>query len=303
MLFYTDLQLSGKTPRHRVDDYPSALVEKVAEIYERATAERCEFVVFGGDFFNNHKIFSYDVINRVMEPICSSDLTTYVVLGQHDVHGYNPKTYETSTMAFMARHCEKLEVMWGPTEVGEVELWPCHVWEKLEDAKGKMMPPGRVNVLVAHQSITNKKKFFDVESTADFGVGCPYDLVLSGHMHDGYDTHVVDGTTFCNPGAVSRGAMDEIDRVPMVAVIEVGAGRPPAVRLLPIECVKPGSDVFGQDVAEIVRDMSEFDANAFVRGMDELEAESVDVYDLVQKAGKEEGIPKPVLAYIDSKRK
>jgi len=163
---------------------------------------------------------------------------------------------------------------------------------------------GVVNVLVAHQSLTNKRKFFDVESTADYGVGCPYDLVLSGHMHDGYDTHVVDGTTFCNPGAMSRGAMDEIDRMPAVAVIDVWPNNAGAlaVELVPLTSAKPGSEVFGQDVAEVVRDMSEFDTTAFVRGMDEIEAESVDVHEMVQKVGQEEGIPKPVLEYIDSKR-
>jgi DNA repair exonuclease SbcCD nuclease subunit len=299
-IFYTDLQLSGQTPRHRIDDYPSALVDKVRETYEIADREKCAFVVFGGDFFNAHKIFSYDIISRVMEVICASDLETYAVLGQHDIHGYNPDTFATSTIAFMERHCGSFHVIWEPIAVGCVELWPCHVWEDLEAMKGKTMVPGKANVLVAHHALTNKKKFFEVVSTADYGKGCPYDMVMSGHMHDGYATHAVEKTVFCNPGAVSRGALDEIDRIPQVAVVDAINKD---VKMVQLRCAKPGNEVFGQDVAEIVRDMSGYDASAFVGGMNDLEAGSVDVHELIQKAGKEEGIRKEVLVYLDSKRK
>jgi DNA repair exonuclease SbcCD nuclease subunit len=281
------------------------LVTKVAEAYAIAQREGCEFVIFGGDFFQAHKIFSYHIINEVMDIICGAGVWTYAVLGQHDVRGYNPETYKTSTMAFMARHCGKFEVLWEPKEIGGLTFHPCHVWEDLEEAK-RVAFQGGYHVLVAHQSLTNKKKMFDVVSTKDYGVGCPYQLVLSGHMHDGFEPHRVSDTWFCNPGGLARRAIDEIDRVPMVAIIEAEPGQKPEVEpvLSQIElfCAKPGSEVFAKGVAEVAREMDDFDATAFVEDIEKFEASSVDVFDLVSQIGLKEKVDPEVLAYIEGKR-
>jgi hypothetical protein len=206
-------------------------------------------------------------------------------------------------MAFMARHCGRFHVLWEPATVADVRLWPCHVWNNLEGTKGEKMDGGVLNVLVAHQSLTNKKKMFDVVSTADYGVGCPYRLVLSGHMHDGYDVHDVDGTTFCNPGGMARRAIDEIGRMPQVAVVEGEAGGSLSVELVGLRSARPGAQVFGEGVAEVAREMDGFDPTAFVSDIEKFEVSSVDVFDLVRQAGRKEGVRDEVLAYIEGKRR
>jgi len=52
IVFYTDVQLSGQTPLHRVDDYQGALVAKLNEVYSEARRRNADFVVCGGDLFN-----------------------------------------------------------------------------------------------------------------------------------------------------------------------------------------------------------------------------------------------------------
>ena len=303
LFFYTDPHLTCIPPKHRADNYAEAVIAKLAEAYEVAVSEGCEFVVMGGDLFNHHRIFSYELINSLMDIMCLSDLKTYMVIGQHDIHGYNPDTFGSSTLAFVERHCSQLQVLWEPTEVGEVVLYPSHVWQNIELAlKPASLDDSKVNILVAHHLLNDKRLAFEVVPTSMFGDG-PYDVVLSGDLHMGFESHEIKGRWFCNPGALARRAIDEVGRIPKVAVIEVEKGRIPIIDQRPLNSTKPGSEVFNQDVMEILqKSMDDFDPTKFVDNIEAFEAESVDIHELVQKVGLSKNIPRPVLDYLQGKR-
>jgi DNA repair exonuclease SbcCD nuclease subunit len=303
LLFYTDPHLTCIAPQHRVDDYGASIIAKLRESYGLAVAEGCEFVVMGGDLFNHHRIFSYELINDLMDIMCGSNLKTYMVIGQHDVYGYNPDTFKSSTLAFVARHCGQLQVLWEPVTVGEVVLHSSHVWDDVQNAlKPKSLDKSKVNILVAHHLISDQRKIFDTVPTTFFGDG-PYDVVLSGDLHTGFEPHEVKGKWFCNPGALARRAIDEADRVPRVAVIEVGKGSIPVFDLRTLDSVKPGAEVFGQNIIEVLsQNRAGFDPTKFVENIEAFETESVDIYELVQKVGTAKGIRQPVLDYLRSKQ-
>ena len=304
-LFYTDLHLSGQSPRHRVDDFPNTLLNKLEETYAIARSQNCDFVVFGGDLFNTHRIYSYDVINRAMDIICDGDIDTYSVVGQHDLNGYNKNTFKTSALAFVTARCGRFHILWEPVAVNGVHLCPSHVWDTLEDSSDWGMRSDCYNVLVAHHLLTNKKAMFDVVNTTEYvkTCECPYDLVLSGDLHDGYETHETEGVWFCNPGSLARRATNDAHRHPQVAVIEtVGPGLPPAIDIHRLECAESGDIVFGESIAEVVRAKGDFDADSFVDDILAFEAESSDVHELVQKIGSERGIRSEVLRYLAGKK-
>lgn len=302
-LFYTDVHATCVAPRHRIDDYGKAVVAKLAEVYAMAESEGCEFVVMGGDMFNAHRLFSYELLNDMMDVLCGSRLATHAVVGQHDVHAYNPDTFRTSTLAFVEHHCDRFHVMWGKTEaVPGVVLHPSHVWDKVEDAMAEDTDSSKVNVLVAHHLLFNGKKMFETVPTASLGGG-RYDLVLCGDLHTGFDTHEVGGTWFCNPGALARRSVDEIDRQVSVAVVEVEKGSIPLIEMRSLRSVRPGREVFGRDFIDgVARPAQHADPSAFVAGMEEFEATAVDVHELVQSVGRAQGIRKEVLEYLAGKR-
>ena len=306
LLFYSDMQLSGKRPRHRVDDYPRALVTKMAEVYATASRHGCEFVVFGGDFFNSHRVFSYELICDAMEIVCGSDLVTYAIVGQHDVYGYNPETFKSSTLAFMTRLCPQFKVLWEPTTHGCVRLHASHVWDDLENSRRVSFDGSEyVEVLVAHHLLSKGKQMFDVVSTADFGHGCPYDLVLSGDLHTGYPPHQVDSTWFANPGAMARQKIAEIERPVRCAVIDVELGVDPIIEYIPVVSAQPGTKVFGESFTEVVRGTdatTEFDPTTFLGIMEKFEATSADIYELVRQAAHEARLKPACLEYLMSKK-
>ena len=305
-VFYTDVHLSGQTPHHREDDYQAALVAKMEEIYQTAVDERVDFLICGGDLFNSHRIFSYELLNPIMDAMCDSGLPTYFVVGQHDIIGYNATTYKSSTLAFVVERCNNVKVIWEPTDIGDVQLHASHVWEDPKDASKALLDSSKVNILVAHHLLTNKQTMFDTVNTGDFAkwmsaAGADYDMVLSGDLHDGYDTHEVNGMWFCNPGSIARQAISDIKRMPRFAVIEAEPGEIPIIDVRPVKCAEPGDKVFGESATEVMRTKGTFDPTAFVKEVEDFEVESADIYELVQKVGQTKKIRKPVLDYIASK--
>ena len=306
--FYTDVHLSGQTPVHREDDYQQALIDKLEEIYNTSVSEGVDFLVCGGDLFNSHRIFSYELLGPVMDIMCDSGLKTYFAIGQHDILGYNPTTYKSSTLAFVIERCGALNIIGDSVKVGDICLHSSHVWANPMDAANKPMDKDRVNVLVAHHLLTNKKTMFEVVNTGDFAKemrkgGANYDIVLSGDLHDGYDLHEDDGMWFCNPGSLARQAISDSKRMPRYAVIEAEPGEIPIIDVRDVKCAKPGDDVFGEKAAEVMRSLTKggFDPTAFVKGVEDFEIESADIHELVQKVGRSKKIRKQVLDYIATK--
>jgi len=299
--FFTDIHLSGVNPRHRVDDFPKTMLAKLREVYEVSNALGCEFVTFGGDFFNSHRIFSYEVISEAMDVMCDTDLKTYACIGEHDLFGHSPNTYQSSTLAFMVRRCANFCILFDPMPLSDVVLHAKHEWENMQEAMKRTVDPTKLNVLICHELITNRRAMFDVIDTNTLNP-CPFDIVLSGDLHDGYDVHEVGNTFFCNPGALARRAINDLNRTPQFAVIEAEKGQMPVIQLKQLSCAKPGNEVFGESIAEMVKNTDEFDGNAFTEEMLDFEADSVDVHELIQKIGTKNGVRKEVLDYLAQKR-
>lgn len=304
--FYTDAHFSGQTPKHRVDDYQDALIAKLEEIYATAKSEDADFMVGCGDFFDSHRIFNYELLTSIVDIICDSGIHTYFIVGQHEIYGYNPHTYKSSTLSFLVNICSGLEIVWEPIRVGDVKLYPSHVWEDPKDASRFALDDDAVNILLAHHLLTNKKTMFETVNTGDFAKwmregGADYDMVLSGDLHDGYDLHEVDGMWFCNPGSLARRAINDIKRKPQFVMIEAEYGEIPIIDVRHVKCAQKGEEVFGETAAEVMRNSTKFDPTAFVREIEEFEVESADIHELVQKVGSAKGIRKEVLDYISTK--
>lgn len=299
-LFYTDSHLTGHTPRHRIDDYPKSLTNKIHEVYQVAKEESCEFVAFGGDFFDSHRIFNYDVISETMDAVCDSNLITYAVIGEHDLYGHNPHTFSSSTLSFFTRRCRKMQILNEPLDLGEGILHPKHEWQKMSEVMNVPVDKTRLNILICHELLSDKTAMFDVVLTSS--LHSPYDLTVSGDLHHGFDAHEANGAWYCNPGSLARKASNESVRFPQVAIIDIKKGSVPQITMRRLTCAKPGAEVFGETIAEIAREKGDEASNNFADEMLGFEAVSSDIHDLVQVAGKKKGIRQEVLDYLATKK-
>lgn len=298
--FYTDIHLAGENPRHRIDDFPKALIEKQREAYHVFEEEGCEFVGFGGDWFNNHRIFSYDVIADSMDIVCGSRLKTYMCVGEHDLYSHNMDTYRSSTLSFFVRRCGQINILWEPTRVGDIVLFGKHEPDKIHDIIALPKDPKDINVMLCHELITCNQAPFDMINTNTLR-NTGFDLILSGDLHDGYPVHQVDGTWFANPGSLARRTTADADRFPQIAIVTIEKGSV-QVEYRRLKCGKPGVDVFGESIAEIAKEGITGDATTFTDELLKFEAESTDIHDLVQKVGQSTGLKQNVLDYLKTKR-
>lgn len=299
-LFYTDLHLHNVAPRHRKDEYSQSILEKLAEIYATGKSRGVDFVVFGGDFFDVHRMYSYDVISDAMTTICSSGLETYAIVGQHDLKGYNLDTYAKSTLAFLERHCQSWHTLWKEHEIGDIVLFPCHANGSIEGTLKKPISSNKVPVLIAHLLLYDQPSKFSTISTSSVGDN-PFALILSGDLHCGFEAHDINGTVFCNPGAVARKATSD-NREVKCLIVEVDSAGGVSIESVPLASAKKYDDVFDESFVETVKQTAKMDASGFVSEILELEMDAVDAFELLEKVGKQKGVRKEVLDLIMAKR-
>jgi len=298
-LFYTDLHLNPKNPRHRIDDFPAALLAKLREIYSIAESEKVDFVIFGGDFFNAYRTYSYRLFIDAIDAIT---VKTYGIIGQHDLKGYNYETLKTSSLGFFEYFCDNFQTIYEPLDFDDALICPCHVYDDLKIIASQPVSRKKKSILVAHKLLSDKEEVFDTFSTAS--LACNFNLCLAGDYHMGFSQHTVGDTLYYNPGSIARISTKDIGRQVKVALIRCEAGKPIEIREIPLTSAKPAEEVFGESIIEEVREQvqMQMDASSFTNGFAELERESTDVFDLLEKIGKKKAIRKPVMDYIMSKR-
>ena len=101
---------------------------------------------------------------------------------------------------------------------------------------------------------------------------------------------------------MARLAINETERKLKVGVLTAIPGQPVAVEEFPLQSAKPASEVLSTTFLESVREHAGMDAGKFIEQIMSIESESVDIFDLVEKAASQKGVKKEVINYILSKR-
>lgn len=302
-LFYTDLHLHAKQPRHRADIYSVSVLKKLEEIYEIARREAVDFVVFGGDFYHTWRIFSYDIINAAMEIMCNEGIPTLGIVGQHDVYGYNRETYLKSTLCFQEKHCPSFRTLWEPEDMGEVVLYPVHCLDDFEKCFSFDVTRKKKSVLLVHKLLCNSHQPFDVYRTSDYE--WPYSLVLSGDLHSGFPVHWVGKTILANPGSIGRPNRKDMQRMPKVLIIEGHPKKEIYIREILLKNAQPFDTIFKAGVLDEFGEgalSGTIDTSKFVSSVEGIQNEPADIFELIEQRGQQGAVSKEVLDYLLSKR-
>ena len=304
----TDTHFTDYVPVHRRDDYVSALVEKARWSWGKAEDLGADAMLHTGDFFTRQRINNYAVMGEIAEIIESAPFPTFACLGEHDLYGHNPDTLADSSLGFILRFCKKLKIVNDPVVFGCAQIHAKHEWQKMDAAASAVTDPSLFTILLCHELITNKKMAYGTTDTASLTL--PFDLVCSGDLHNGYDTHKVGKTWYVNPGSMARQNTSE-KRQPKMAVIDVDAGCEPIIKDVFIEPARPYTEVFGVGIAETVKKMeSAVGGSAFTESLKSFSTDRTDIYRLIEEAestsmsehGVEGGIPRDVMAYLKRKK-
>lgn len=236
-LYFGDPHIRGTSPQNRTDDYKTALIAKLREVFELARVHNVKAIIQPGDTFDRPEVSS-GILLEFADVLAESPVPIYTTPGNHDLYSYNLDTFKRTSLAVLERLVPQLHVIQKPDkptyfEEGEggfgVQLTFTPYSSRIDiDGYGyshevENVPADVFTLHVAHGMLLDHEPPFD-RFTLVQDVETNADLVLTGHDHTGYGVFQRrDGKTFANLGSLTRlsASRAEIERHIEVALIEI----------------------------------------------------------------------------------
>lgn len=289
-LLMGDIHLSDRPPSACTEDYLDDLFALLAETVTLAKRRKVTAVIWAGDVFH-HKTpgrTSHATVRRLIDLARTYPCPVLVVPGNHDLaHDRLSSIEEGQPLGVMlAAGAVRLLQGWVDQSAGDVLPGPVApvygvpwlmrfddalVADAFADWRDRLQlprePADRASLMpglvVAHaplyppgQELTFENYPARKWAAAMGNVGSVY----YGHVHEPHGVYTVDGVTFANPGALSRGSLHEhnLTRDVQVALWDAGSGE---FELVTVPH-KSAEQVFRLDVAradQVARaDLSDF---------------------------------------------
>lgn len=234
ILYFTDTHIRGTNPKNRTDNFTQALANKISEIIELTNDLEIDYIIHGGDLFDRPDL-SVAVVSRFAKLLRKIKAPFYIVCGNHDIFGHNPKTIDRTMLGLL----DSLDFINVIEEGKKVIL-------KKDDIKVQLT--GQPYVYDIDLEPKDRYLITEVDLDVDYAIhvvhgmlldkpfvkGVPYTLIdeikqtnanitLSGHYHAGFKTQIIDGKYFINPGSLVRitNSLEEISRAPKAVLIDL----------------------------------------------------------------------------------
>lgn len=226
-----DVHLADRQPSSRVAGYTEQILGKISFAADLAK-EHGVPLVFAGDVFhikaaskNSHKLVqaTHDALGGV---------EAIVLPGNHDLEGDRLDSLNKQPLGALSR-MDNVRLLMGMDEVypwlGGIPYltefdggdWK-HALDEYMTSEDRIEDWSTVELLVTHAPMFPPGQEPGVYASlptmhwAQYWVGIPY--CYYGHIHDYHGVYEVEGMTFCNQGALSRGSLHEssVNREPAV---------------------------------------------------------------------------------------
>lgn len=223
VLLLNDLHLRDRAPRNCTDSYLDDILEILNFTTKLEKALDLDAVIWAGDIFD-HKLpskTSHRLILRAIE-VVKKHRRLLILTGNHDiVNDRLESVYEQQPLGVLLEAGAEELKGWAPGlpilgipwqqrwhEEGILE----EVFTGWRDAAGSQ--DLERSLVVTHASIFPPALYSDIMYEALH----PSDIAKAmnnkgylhyGHIHDDHGIYEVDGVTFSNPGAISRGSLTE----------------------------------------------------------------------------------------------
>jgi predicted MPP superfamily phosphohydrolase len=286
IIFVFDTHFKGINPESRIDDYPSSILDKIAEVVEVANNEDASCIVIGGDL-NDIPRMADQQAGRLAQVLNQARCSKYVVPGSHDLYGYSMDSLYQTKLGLLIKS-GVLNLLSRETGVEYVDIDGHKVALEGQEFTNEIdtrdpaldywvKGNGEVNILVTHSMLLDKPflpgiipqtliaDFPNTEAIqkahdGDTNYKMP-DVVLAGHYHPGWPIQEKDGIIFGNSGSLARNSAspDSFTRTPSYAKgwFENGKFK---VEYFPLKSVKPADEVLDRthlDDAKIRKDSIE----------------------------------------------
>lgn len=259
ILYITDTHDMGRNPGARIDDYHAAILAKMNEAVDAAIKNDVDAFVHGGDWWHYPKVANsiYNQHQRLLRKLKRKKIKVYAVPGNHDLYGYSMDTIDQTSIGSLANaglitlltRKKSYLIDDGNTSIAihgrEYSVDIDHDPLTDYDIDKSRFPQADEHILFAHGMLLQKPFHPGVRATLTKDVVTDASHVYTGHYHDGYPSHEVDGVWYHNIGSTGRdeGSTGNMKRIPQYAIIEAN-GNHITTMVVPYFHALAGKDVF-----------------------------------------------------------
>lgn len=295
--FITDTHYDYKY-ESRKDNTLDTLIDKTKQCYQWFKEQGCSFVIHGGDMFDRHRIYHFDLIKKVRHALKDSGLITYFIMGQHDLQGYNLDTLPASNLGFIEDISDgALKLIKDEMLLGDYYFIASHVNSDPVKTIRSIKSHDKPVICVCHALLTDKREAFGTISITHFK-NKNVQLVLSGDLHDGVEFQTCNDIQFYNPGALAR--TEKGMRYPKVGMFQWNGSSFDIKEFKP-SCPK-NEDIFFWDedkkTVMVEEEKIEENKDELIESFQKFHSSSKDIYDLLLKIGEANHINPEVLDLI-----
>jgi DNA repair exonuclease SbcCD nuclease subunit len=250
----SDCHISDRVPASRIDDYRAAILDKLDQTYQIATAHSCLAILDAGDFFHTKKPMwnSHDLVSQVATQHHQYEVPVWTVIGNHDmsftdVSGVDKQPlgvlFNTGTFQYLV-DVSFVEFDLKVRVVGvDYRIDPTEVLKAITKGTEDLLI-GVFHGCAGNESMPGREKWFSFQELANFAP----DLWVCGHIHKDYGIVRIGTKQIISLGSVARGALteDNVDRTPRIGLISINKdanGVTCDVEAVPLT-VRPASAVF-----------------------------------------------------------
>lgn len=305
LLFFTDTHIRATNPNSRKDDYVESLKEKLIEVGEIAKNNNIDFILHGGDLFDRP-----DVPVRVVGEFANilNDYSTpiYIISGNHDIYGHNPKTVSRSMLGLLNQiKFVKLIEFGSPVFLTKDEITiqisgVPYIYD-IDTNYKKYYFPNRLSksdyhILMIHSFLIDKPFIESVSHTLiDDIKNLDADIVLAGHYHTGFGIKKYNNKFFINPGSIARtyNSNPEINRIPQVVILDFKKEKID-IETIKLKSAKNGIEIFNQteDRHKLKNEQIE-NFKQLIRNSGNLE--NYNTIEILKEISKQKNFPKHIL--------
>lgn len=265
ILLVGDIHVSDKAPSSATETYTDDIIDMLRWLADYGAEHKVDAVVWAGDIFHHKQPSrtSHATVLKMIEVVqyyLEKGLELRIVIGNHDIsNDVLDSVNEKQPLGVLLRAGAQELNGWHPTlpvfGVPWQQRWldPETPWEAFKEWREGIpdhasMQPGEKALAVTHAPIYPPKEaesvlFELVPTQGEHGLGeamAHAGYLYYGHIHEDHGIFEVEGVTYCNPGALSRGSLHEYN---LEREIKAALWTEDGFEIIPVPH-KPASEVF-----------------------------------------------------------
>lgn len=255
-----DTHHTALNPENRIDNLFDATLEKLEECRNICKEENVDALLHLGDVFNSPDI-SDNIAGIIGEEYKKFGIDVFAIAGNHDLRGNNISSLPQTKLGLLGACGIFKLINYGDLIILEknglsVQLTGSPSDFGIDSNKDAFILKNKkadVAIHMAHGMLlkeeTTKHSYVPIN---DIQYATVADITLCGHYHLGFDTYLFDGKYWANPGSLVRkyNFVEEINRIPQVAIINVYEDKTFDLELVKLKCAKPGNEVLDRTKME-----------------------------------------------------